>query len=252
MKRSIKSLTGYTLKETDGELGKVEEFYFDDHTWTIRYLIVKTGSWLSEREVLISPQAIKQPDWANEVFPVNLTKEQIKNSPDIDTDKPVSRQQEELLNSYYPWEGYWGSESYEHGGGIFGMMPSELYYGSNTANRNPARANPENNDPHLRSTKKVTGYNIHATDGEIGKVTDYIIDDANWKINFIVIETGSWLNSKKVLLSIQLIKEINWDNSVVIVNTTTEAVRNSPVFDESKPVNEMYEHQLYDHYQKPQ
>ena len=106
MKRSIKSLIGYHIRETNGELGKVDEFYFDDKLWTIRYLIVKTGNWLSEQKVLISPSALLQPDWQKEEFPVNLTKEQIKNSPDIDTDKPVSRQQEEKLYAHYNWRGY--------------------------------------------------------------------------------------------------------------------------------------------------
>src|SRR5665213_156221 len=97
MKRSIKSLIGYTIGATDGEIGKVKEFYFDDETWTIRYLIVETGSWLSNRKVLILPQVLLKPIWRKRVFPVNLVKEQIKNSPDIDTEKPISRQQEELL-----------------------------------------------------------------------------------------------------------------------------------------------------------
>ena len=253
MKRSIKSLIGYSLKETDGEIGEVEEFYFDDDSWTIRYLIVKTGNWFSGHKVLISPQALQQPDWENKEFLVNLTKEQIQNSPDIDTDKPVSRQQEERLYSYYPWQGYWGSEPYEHGAGIFGLMPSELVDSENVENSNLENinadvANEKNNDPHLRSTKQVKGYNIHATDGEIGKVVDYIFDDTNWKINFLVVDSGTWLNSKKVLLSTQWIKEINWDNSIVTVNTSTEVVKNSPEFDDSQPLNETDERNLYAYY----
>jgi hypothetical protein len=105
MKRSIKSLIGYTLHAADGEIGKVEEFYFDDQRWTIRYLIVRTGSWLLGRKVLISPQALGTTDWDNRAFPTTLTKEQIRNSPDIDTDEPVSRQQEERLYAHYPWQG---------------------------------------------------------------------------------------------------------------------------------------------------
>ncbi len=107
MKRSIKSLIGYTMGATDGEIGKVKEFYFDDESWTIRYLIVETGSWLSGRKVLISPDALLTPDWQQKVFPVNLTKKQIKNSPHIDTEKPVSRQQEMKLYEHYPWTSYW-------------------------------------------------------------------------------------------------------------------------------------------------
>jgi len=253
MKRSIKSLIGFDLKETDGDIGKVVDFYFDDQSWTVRYAIVKTGNWLSEKKVLISPQAFQKPDWENEQFPVNLTQEQIKNSPDIDTDKPVSRQQEEQLNSYYPWAAYWGEA---HDAGIFGQMPSDLYYEDVTPPPVPAPSEtditaPENNDQHLHSTEDVNGYNIHAIDGEIGKVVDYIVDDTTWKLKFFVVETGSWLNSKKVLLSTRWIKEVNWDNSVVIVNISTEAVKNSPDYDESEPISEANEHQLFDYYDRP-
>jgi len=251
MKRSIKSLTGYGMRETDGDIGKVVDFYFDDISWTIRYLIVKTGNWLSERKVLISPQSLQQPDWENKEFPVNLTQEQIKNSPDIDTDKPVSRQHEEQLHTYYPWEEYWGNES-AHGAGIFGQMPSELYYSdvSQPAEiSNPGQQG--NNDEHLHSTESIEGYKIHAIDGEIGKVVDYIVDDVTWKLKFFVVETGSWLGSKKILLSTQWIREVNWENSTVIVNISTDAVKNSPEFDPSQPVNEADEHQLFDYYGRP-
>lgn len=250
MKRSIKSLVGYNLRETNGEIGKVDEFYFDDQSWTIRYFIIKTGNWLSERKVLISPYALQKPDWEKEEFPVNLTKEQIENSPDIDTDKPVSRQQEEQLSNHYPWGIYWGNEPDEHGAGIFGMMPGDLYDEEVENSETTPAETPQNNDLHLRSTKKVTGYSIHATDGEIGKVVDYIIDDENWKIKFLVVDTGSWLNSKKVLLPTGWITKVNWDNSNVIVNVSTDEVKNSPEFDASQPVNEAYEHTLYNYYGK--
>jgi sporulation protein YlmC with PRC-barrel domain len=101
MKRNINSLIGYSIEATDGKIGTVKDFYFDDETWTIRYLVVETGNWLSGRKVLISPVALIKKNWSNGLIPVNLTKEQIQNSPDIDTDKPVSRQQEAMLNQHH-------------------------------------------------------------------------------------------------------------------------------------------------------
>lgn len=251
MKRSIKSLIGYQMKETDGEIGEVEEFYFDDISWTIRYLIVKTGNWLSGRKVLISPNVLQKPNWEKEEFPVNLTKDQIENSPDIDTDKPVSRQQEEQLSAYYPWNTYWGNEPDEHGAGIFGMMPSELYESEIGEPENINREVLQSGDQHLRSTEELTGYTIHATDGEIGKVVDYIVDDTNWHIDFLVVETGGFLNSAKVLLAIDWITQLNWNNSIVVVNVSTDEIRNSPVYDESQPVNVVYEQRLFDYYGRP-
>jgi uncharacterized protein YrrD len=231
MNRSIKSLIGFDLKETDGDIGEVVDFYFDDQSWTVRYVIVKTG---------------------NEEIAVNLTQEQIKNSPDIDTEKPVSRQQEEQLTDYYPWVGYWGDV---HDAGIFGQMPSDLYYEDVTpppaSTVTDTDLSTENNNQHLHSTEDVDGYNIHAVDGEIGKVVDFIVDDSTWKMKYFVVETGSWLNSKKVLLSTRWIKEVNWENSIVIVNISTEAVKNSPEFDVTEPVKEAAERMLFTYYGKP-
>jgi sporulation protein YlmC with PRC-barrel domain len=179
----------------------------------------------------------------------HCSKKQIENSPDIDTDKSVSRQHEEQLSVYYPWGIYWGTGPDEHGAGIFGMMPSDLYDEEIEENNNetPVKAT-QNDDHHLRSTNAVAGYTIHATDGEIGKVVDYIIDDTTWKIKFLIVDTGSWLDSRKVLLATQWIKEVNWENSVVVVDITTDAVKESPEFDASQPVNETYQHKLYDYY----
>ncbi len=109
MKHSLNSLIGFTMGATDGEIGTVKEFYFDDHSWTVRYIIVEAGTWLTGRKVLISPTVLLPFDWDKGIFPVNLTKEQIKNSPDIDTDKPVSRQMEMEIQQHYQYAMYLGS-----------------------------------------------------------------------------------------------------------------------------------------------
>lgn len=241
MKRSVRSLIGYAIGATNGELGKVKEFYFDDKTWTIRYLIVETGNWLSGRKVLISPEAVLVPDWENEIFPVNLTEEQVKNSPEIDTEKPVSRQQELKLFGHYPWTNYWGDESFGLG------MPVSMFQVLQKDEDNPDDKESDD-DPHLRSTKKVTGYSVKATDGEIGNVEDFIIDDRNWKLDFVIVDTGKWLTGKKVTISPKWIKEIKWDTSTVIINVSVENVKNSPEYDPDKPISEVYESKLNNHY----
>ncbi len=252
MLRSVKSLVGYTIGATDGEIGKVKEFYFDDKTWTIRYLIAETGNWLSGRKVLISPVALLQPDWETKIFPVNLTTEQIKNSPDIDTEKTVSRQQEMELYNYYPWGNYWGGMLWGGGIGTTGMMlepsvPIEEAVG----NEGSIPAKKEDGDPHLRSTGTVKGYSIRATDEAIGDVEDFIIDDGTWKLDFLVVDTGSWLPGKKVLISPKWIKEVEWETSSVIVDISAEAVKNSPEFDPHQPISEAYTTDLHDYYGRP-
>jgi len=249
MQRNIKSLIGFTIGATDGEIGKVDEFYFDDQTWTIRYLIVKTGGWLLGRKVLISPAALQKPDWENEIFPVNLTKEQIENSPDIDTEKPVSRQHELELYDHYAWPydtrlgtGFYG------GIGMMGMMDSRIPIEESIAAQH--HKDKHEGDPHLRSTSEVKGYNLHATDGEIGEVEDFIIDDTTLSIRFLIVDTGNWLPGKKVLLSPNWIKDIRWEDSSVYVDIPVDAVKNSPEYDPSKPISDTYETGLFQYYGK--
>jgi len=241
MKRNAKSLIGYSIGVTDGEIGKVKEFYFDDKTWTIRYLVVKTGSWLFGRTVLISPEAFLSHDWVKEVLPVNLTMEQVKNSPDVDTEKPVSRQQEIKLYEHYPWTNYWGGNI--HGAGIPVSMYQVLLQ-----DEDQTAVTKSDDNPHLRSTANVTGYKIIASDGETGEVEDFIFDDKSWKLDFIVVETGNWFPGKKVLISPKLIKEINWETLSVTLKATIESIKNSPEYDPGLPVSETYATSLYNHY----
>jgi uncharacterized protein YrrD len=243
MKRSLNSLLGYAIKGTDGEIGKVEEFYFDDRTSTVRYMVVKTGGWFSGKKVLISPEAFQNPEWESKIFPVNLTQEKIKNSPDIDTDKPVSRQHEELMRGYYSWPGYYG---YGYGYGGFGMWGYPLVEESAEEKEMNAKEH-ANENPHLRSTHEVMGYDIHATDGDIGEVEDFIIDDATWKIHFLVVDTGHWFPGKKVLISPDRIKEIDWETDAVIINTTIAQVKSSPEYDPAQELTEASMLILHDH-----
>ena len=251
MNRSINNLLGYTVKGTDGEIGKVEEFYFDDRTSTIRYMVVKTGGWFSGKKVLISPEAFQKPEWESKTFPLNLTQEKIKNSPDIDTDKPVSRQQEELMRGYYSWPSYY---DYGYGGfgywglGMWGYPAVRQSEVDKETNQMKATKHTHDN-PHLRSTHEVKGYDIHATDGDIGEVEDFIIDDATWKIHFLVVETGNWFSGKKVLISPQWIKNVKWQEEEVTINHSKDEVKSSPEYDSSQPVNETYEHSLNDYYE---
>jgi len=100
MLRSLKKLFGNKILATDGQIGRVHDFYFDDQEWTVRYMVADTGGWLKGRLVLISPAALGEADWGAESFPVNLTRQQIGESPGIEEDLPVSRQQEIELQRY--------------------------------------------------------------------------------------------------------------------------------------------------------
>ncbi len=239
MQRNSEDLLHFSLEATDGEVGKVKDFYFDDQKWVIRYLVVKTGSWLSGREVLISPVAIACESYESKKFPVNLTKEQVNNSPDIDTDKPVSRQQELALYDHYAWQRYGGGGFYA--GGVW-----EIAYPTISMDDEKALIEDDNvkkhsdDDPHLRSTQAIIGYHVHALDGEVGHVSDFIIDDATWQLLFFVIGTHNWFGGKKVLIPVSHVKEVQWDNSAIILDITINALKDSKEFIEpefSFPVN---------------
>jgi uncharacterized protein YrrD len=234
MERNIKSLIDSRIAATDGIIGEVKEFYFDDQSYRIRYLIVKTGSWLSERRVLISPDALNKHPWENGIFPLNLTKEQVKNSPDIDNDKPVSRQQEIELYGHYQWDDYWGSGFYAGGSMGLGMgtgmpFPEVDQKVLTEADKKDKRTD---DDIHLRSTEIITGYHIHATDGEIGHVSDFIINDQTWELMFVVVDTANWFGGKKVLIPVANIKRVEWESNLIYVDIDKAAVDHSPSFEE--------------------
>ncbi len=245
MKRNINSLLGFTIKGTDGEIGKVEEFYFDDRSSTIRYMVVKTGGWFSDKKVLISTESFEKVEWKSKSISLNLTQEKIKNSPDIDTDKPVSRQHEELMRGYYAWPSYYGYGML--GNREFGMWGYPEVEGIEEIHKIRATEH-EKDNTHLRSTHEVTGYDIHATDGNIGIVDDFIIDDVTWQIDFLVVKTGNWFSGKKVLFSPSRIKDIDWKTGAVIINTTIAYVKSSPEYDPKQEITDAYILTHHDHY----
>ena len=262
MLRNIKDLENCAIGATDGAIGHVKDFYFDDETWVIRYLVVETGSWLDSRQVLISPISINQPDWAQKLLPVSITQAQVRQSPDIDTDKPVSRQHEVDYHSYYGYPYYWD------GGGLWGegmypgivspdwkdagsAAPAEDEREGERAYARRDAARHRHDDPHLRSCKVVTGYHLHATDGEIGHVDGLIVDDKTWAILYLVVNTSNWWLGHKVLIAPAWIEEVSWADSRVSVKVTRQAVSDAPPYDPAEPLDHQHEMRLYKHYGRP-
>lgn len=250
MLRNVNGLVGYAIRATDGDLGKVDEFYFDDQTWTIRYLVVETGTWLSGRKVLLSPLALGEPDWESRTFAANLTMEQVRNSPHIDTDTPVSQQHEMELSGYYAWPMYSGSQY--SSSTSYGTAPSGPQMYLKTEPEEGAAVPESHDDLHLRSTRSVTGYHIEAADGPIGHVEDFISDDQSWVLHFLVVETHNWMpGGRRVLIAPEWITSVEWGESKVIVDLSREAIEGSPEFDPRQPVSIDYEGQLHDYYGRP-
>ena len=218
MVRRLKKLCGLTVQATDGEAGTVDDLYFRDENWRIRYLVAATTSWFSNRRVLIAINALGRPYWEEQVvFPVDLTRTQVKNSPHIDLDKPVSEQQLVGLHAYYGWSTY----KYRSG------------------------------DQHLRSAKEVIGYHIRARDGGIGHVDDFLVDDAAWIIRYLIVDTRNWLPGRKVLISPRWIPEVSWRQKEVYADLTRDEIKSAPEWDPDSPLGREYETRLHEHYGRP-
>jgi len=249
MLRNAKDLHGFTIRATDGEIGTVDQFYFDDETWAVRYLTVDTGGWLGGRLVLISPiSVLGQPDWQSKRLDVSLTKKQVENSPDINTHQPVSRQHEIDYFGYYGYPFYWG------GSGLWGAEP---YPAGLAVRAGPlmeaatAHTGKRTDDSHLRSAQVVTGYFIEASDGEIGHLDGFVFDDETWAIRYIEVATRNWWPGKKVLVSPAWIKRMSWADSKVYVGLLRETIKHGPEYIESVPITREYENRLYSHYGLP-
>lgn len=242
---SLTHICGYKLLAQDGEIGKIKDFYFDDLTWVVRYLIADTGKWLPGRQVLISRDSLVQPEWSSKLFTVTLNTDQIEKSPPIDTNKPVSRQMETQLHDFYSIPYYWGARAADFNAP--GVAAATVL----AERKRQINSEGKEGDSHLRSLNEVTGYHIKATDDDIGHAEDFIVSTADWMIQYMVVDTRNWLPGKKVLLALDWVDVINWDSNTVRIGLSRQAVQDSPQFDPATPINREYENRLYDYYGRP-
>jgi hypothetical protein len=237
-------LRGLEIHATDGEIGTVDEFYFEDETWAIRYLVAQTGGWLGGRSVLISPYSVIGADWKAKRLDVALTKAQVENSPDISTHQPVSRQHEAAYNRYYGYPYYWG--------GPFLWGPALDPAGLTMPVACVEAVEPiESADSHLRSSEAVTDYSIEAVDGEIGHLDGYIVDEDAWAIRYIEVATRNWWPGKRVLVSPVWIERVSWPESKVYTGLSRDAIQEAPEYIESTPITREFEARLHGHYGQP-
>jgi sporulation protein YlmC with PRC-barrel domain len=245
MLRSLNNLEHYKVSATDGNIGNVVNFLLDDERWTIRYLVVKPGGFFNQHQMLISPIFFREVDWSAARIHLALTMDKIKNSPSVDVHKPVSRQHERDYYGYYGYPYYWGSS------GIWGMG---AYPGALTAGAlyDPsAEYYLEPGDVHLRSAQEVRGYHIEGSDGSIGHVEDFIVDDETWAIRYLVVDTSNWWVSKKVLIAPAWATSVSWEKQCVNVALSRQAIKDSPEWNAYAAVNREYELRLYDYYGRP-
>jgi hypothetical protein len=197
MLRSLRSLSHYKIRATDGDIGSVHSLFFDDATWNVRYLVVETGTWLSGRTVLIAPIAVGKPDWHTRELLVRLSKDQVRNSPDIDTAKPVSRIQQIRLHDYYQWP----SEALAWGLNPLPMVPPPPI---SKEEEEQIEMLDRESDPHLRDARVLTTYDIESAGENFGQLEDFVIDDDHWVIQFLTANTG-------IVFPVHSIEAISWE-----------------------------------------
>ena len=245
MLRGVKDLQRYTMAARDGDIGTIDDVYFDDQGFTVRHLVVDTGTWLSSRHVLIPPRALERVEASERRVVVNLTKKQVEDSPGIESDRPVSRQYEQDLYKYYGYPLYWG------GPYLWGPIPypTATPPGSYETERRPS--DQPAGDVHLRSARDVSGHAIQATDGELGHVEDFLVDDHAWAIRYLIVDPRNWWPGHFVLISTEWISAVHWNDSTVEVDVDKEAVRKAPEYEPGRLLYRDYERRLHEHFRRP-
>jgi hypothetical protein len=258
MLRVTSTLKGTAIEANDGKLGSVADLLFDDRTWKIRWLVVDTGTWLTDRKVLIHPSAVRSIDKDGANITCDLTRAQIEASPGLTTDEPVSLQMENHLYDYYGWNPMWGASMF--GGGAIAMpLSSPPYFGgigqgaaaTAMVDDMVERDGNREADPNLRSIVEVSGYDTEASDGAIGHVQDFLLDDAAWDIRYLVANTRNWWPGKHVLVSPFAVREISYAHREVRLDVTREKVKGSPPWDPADEPDIDYERRLHAHYGWP-
>ena len=216
-------LIGTSIDALNGEIGSVHDLYFDDQTWSVRYLVVDTGKWLPGRKALVSPEPIVKPWHHQAAIAIKLTTEQIRSSPDIDTATPVSRMAEELLHRHYQWTPYWDSTTVP----ILPMPRPPRPLTVEEDRQEGGQAAEALVDVRLRSANELAGYHVKAGDGDVGHVQDLLLDDDLSRILFLVVEVKGWLFGKKVLAGPSLISRVDWATSTIHVDANRQALKNA-------------------------
>jgi hypothetical protein len=256
---SVKTIEGCAIAASDGAIGHVKDLLFDDRSWVVRYLVVDCGHWLPGRKVLISPRALTGLDRAGRTLSVAITQDRVRNSPDIATDQPVSRQHEMQFNDFhgYPayWGGmgYWGSDMYPNmslpGYGGFGS-PEAIREAGESAVPEAEAVNTPTGDPHLRSHREVVGYQVHADDGEVGRVDGLLVDDQTWAIRYLVVDTSrSWIGHR-VLVAPSWIRDVSWATATVSLRLSRESIRTAPHYDVDGTMSRLQEADLRRHFDR--
>jgi sirohydrochlorin ferrochelatase len=254
MLRSVHELTNYVLSALDGEIGRCKDFLFDSERWALRYLIADTGKWIPRRKVLVSPVSLGHANHAERRLHVHLTRAEIEAAPPLGDGEPITRSHEVAFARHYGFPFYWAGASLWG----FAATPYELRQPEDSRAPEPSgRAFPPRSsddlerDSNIYSVGEVLGFRVAATDGDLGGISDFIVDDDTWALDYVVVDTHPFWPGRRVLLAPSWIRSLDWHTKRAAVDLTRKQVEGSPPFDPAMPVNRRYEERLYDYYGRP-
>ncbi|MCM2677087.1 PRC-barrel domain-containing protein [Alkalicoccobacillus plakortidis] len=254
-----KTLESFSMNATDGELGSIADLYFESNTFTLRYFVGDTRTWFFGGKVLISPEAVTSLDLEKDLININETKEQIKNSPKPSEHEPVSRQYETELRDHYGWTHYWGAPiggagagmgtpgAYPAAPGLMMPPPGRDRALNKTDYEQDALSHHSENNL-LQSITDLRGYKIHAKNGEVGKALDFILNEKNWTINYIIVDVGGVFTREPIPLAAEWITDISWQDKTITVNVEKELIESAPDYELHEAFTREHETQLYAHY----
>ncbi len=232
MSFTFSSLRHFSVEASDGDLGRVADVFFEDATWTARYLAVETGGWLRHRRILVSPIAVNRVSAETRSLSVTLNRSEVANSPTVDTELPLSRQMELRYRNYFAWPLYWVAtfvSAYDPSRYPALARLDEAIGAGRIRRREPLMPEPRQ-DPHLRSADKITGYAVMARDGMAGRVTDFVLDSDGWRIDALLVDTEHWPHHRRVQLATDAVTDIDWAMSCVHVPATRAEVARAPEY----------------------
>lgn len=224
MIRSYKQMQRTKIRALDGPIGTLRDIYFDDTSWRIQYLVIELGSWFTGKDVVIPPSVFSPYDGIS--LNVELTKLELKSCPD-EKDILLKVSQDFRNQSFVNYFCSAGASLY---GGplIIPPMTKKFNHGAII-------------NPHLHSCTDLLNYMIKGSDGNIGLLSDILIDDSVWKIRFVVGIIKSLSEKYEKLIENKLIDTIDNSNLLIKVSLDSKHIIKNPNFDTSKHVDRSYE-----------
>lgn len=210
---AAKHMYGTPLEATDGTVGTLYDVLFDDQSWTLRHLVATTDRWFFGEQVLLDLADLDRADWSEPRLWLRLTKDQVRECPTIKSDRDLANQPaiEAALMLV--------SEAYSTN-----IVDAEVDTGS---------------EPHLCSTKMLTGMHIQCADSHsLGHVEDFLVDDQTWCVRDLVIDTRNWLPGKRVLIEPALVKSIDWEDREIFLFQPRDQIEHRPAYEHERTSDE--------------